>query len=437
MSPAPDWAGDPRLEGLEVYRVGGAVRDALLQQEAQEQDFVVVGSSPEALLARGFRPVGRDFPVFLHPETAEEFALARTERKTSPGYTGFIFHTGPEVSLVDDLRRRDLTINAIAEDRQGRLHDPFDGRVDLERRCLRHVSPAFVEDPLRLVRLARFATRFSDFSIDESTLALCRQLVSSGEIDHLVPERVWQEMRRALMLRRPSRFFEVLRSTGALARLLPEVDALWGVPQVPEYHPEIDTGIHTLMVLDEAAADDATLEVRFACLLHDLGKALTPAEPLPRHHGHEQRGVPVVERVCDRLKVPRAVRDLAVLVCRHHLRCHRAQEMRPGNLVKWLTEIDAFRRPERFEEFVAACAADKRGRKGRAGDGYAVGDWVRAALQAASAVDVDALRARGLSGVELGQAIYRARVDAVAAFSAGNVADRSGSSRCRDGPPQQ
>ncbi|MDT8439386.1 MAG: multifunctional CCA addition/repair protein [Wenzhouxiangellaceae bacterium] len=429
MSAAPDWARDPRLDGLEVYCVGGAVRDALLGLVPSEHDFVVVGADPETLAARGFRAVGRDFPVFLHPETSAEFALARTERKTAPGYGGFTFHTGSEVTLSDDLRRRDLTVNAIAQARDGTLHDPFGGRADLARKRLRHVSPAFVEDPLRVLRLARFATRFAEFTIDEETLALCRELVASGEVDHLVPERVWQELARALMHDRPSRFFEVLRTTGALARLLPELDALWGVPQVAEYHPEIDTGVHTLLVIDEAAAMDTSLAVRFACLVHDLGKALTPAEQLPRHIGHEARGIRPVEQVSERLKVPRAVRELALLVCRHHLRCHRVREMRADTVVRFLGELDAFRRPQRFEEFVQACAADKRGRLGASGRDYPAGDWLRRAFQAAATVDAASLDETPAAGAEFGRALARARAARVAALEHETVSGGSDAAR--------
>jgi len=414
MTARPDWAGDARLDGLEVYRVGGAVRDELLGLTPGEHDFVIVDSTPEDLHQRGFRPVGRDFPVFLHPDSGAEFALARTERKTAPGYQGFVFHTGPEVGLEDDLKRRDLTVNAIAEDRQGRLIDPFGGRADLESRTLRHISDAFREDPVRLLRLARFATRFPDFRIADETLALGCQMVADGEVDHLVPERVWQEMARALMHEQPSRFFLVLRECGALERLLPELQALWGVPQVPEFHPEIDTGVHTMLVIDQAAAMGASLAVRFACLVHDLGKALTPAAQLPKHHGHEQRGLAPVEQVCARLKVPREMRELALLVCRHHLVCHRALELRPSTVARLLRRIDAYRRPERLEGFLLACEADKRGRKGRAGVDYPPGRWLRRAFEAARKVDPATLVEAGYSGRELGERLEAARALAIA-----------------------
>lgn len=418
MNRAPAWSRDPRLDGLEVYRVGGAVRDELLGLTPTEHDFVVVGSAPEALARRGFRAVGRDFPVFLHPDTGAEFALARTERKTAPGYAGFQFHTGPEVRLEDDLARRDLTVNAIAEARDGRRVDPYGGRADIEAGILRHVSPAFVEDPVRLLRLARFATRFEHFTIAPETLALCRRLVESGEVDHLVPERVWQEMARALMHARPSRFFEVLRETGALPRILPELDALWGVPQVAEHHPEIDAGIHTMLVLDQSATMNAPLPVRFAALLHDLGKALTPQVEWPKHHGHEQRGLTPIGAVCERLKVPREARELALLVGRHHLVCHRAAELRSSTVLELLERCDAFRRPERFEQFLMACEADQRGRAGRADAPYPPADLLRRAHAAAAAVATKALAAQGFQGPALGDAIRRKRIEAIQAVQA-------------------
>lgn len=414
----PEWARDERLAGLKVYRVGGAVRDELLGLTPSEQDFVVVGATPEQMGERGFRPVGRDFPVFLHPDTSEEFALARTERKSGPGYRGFEFHTGPEVSLADDLARRDLTVNAIAENRSGELVDPFGGRDDLAGKVLRHVSGAFVEDPVRLLRLARFATRFADFTIAPDTLALCRTLVASGEVDHLVPERVWQEMSRALMHATPSRFFRVLRETDALARILPELDALWGVPQVAEFHPEIDTGEHVMLVLDEAARMDAGLDVRFACLVHDLGKALTPTERLPKHHGHEKAGLGPVAEVCRRLKVPNETRELALLVCEFHLVCHRAAELRPGTVMRLLKRADALRRPERFERLLQACEADKRGRKGRSDRPYPAADLLRRARTAAAETTAAPLQRQGLAGKELGEALEQARTRAIAAVLA-------------------
>lgn len=408
------WASDGKLDGLEVYRVGGAVRDELLGLPVVDSDFVVVGATPEAMSARGFRPVGRDFPVFLHPETGEEFALARTERKSGHGYAGFTFHTGPDVSLTDDLVRRDLTVNAIAEDCDGRLIDPFGGKTDLEQRVLRHVSPSFVEDPVRLLRLARFATRFGEFRIAEETLDLARSLVEAGEVDHLVPERVWQELSRAIMHDRPSRFFHVLREVGALARLLPEVDALFGVPQVEQHHPEIDTGDHVMRVLDVAAACGRSLPVRFAALTHDLGKALTPVEELPAHRGHEVAGLEPLLAVCDRLKVPNDCRELARLVCLHHLNAHRARELRPGNLLRLLKSLDPWRRADRFEAFLQACQADRQGRKGRVASPVPEVDYLRRAAFAAGDVDVAMLVDAGHSGAALGEAIDAARLERLA-----------------------
>lgn len=406
-------APDPRTEGLEIYQVGGSVRDALLGLPVGDRDFVVVGASPEQLLQRGFRPVGRDFPVFLHPETREEYALARAERKQGRGYRGFVFHAGPEVTLEQDLARRDLTINAIAMAADGRLIDPYQGRLDLQRRRLRHVSEAFGEDPVRILRLARFAARFDHFSIAEPTLTLCRRMVADGEADFLVPERVWQEMSLALMQARPSRFVEVLHQVGALQRILPELDALFGVVQAAEQHPEIDAGLHTLMVLDRAAALNAGLPVRFAALLHDLGKALTPRADWPAHHGHEQRGLPLIQAVCERLRVPTECRELAVLVAEFHLHAHRALELCPATLVRLLEQIDAFRRPQRLAPFLQACAADYSGRSGLSERAYPQAERLRLAHQAASAVSAAPLLQRGLDGPRLGQALHQARVEQV------------------------
>lgn len=415
MNP-PAWAADPRIRDLAVYRVGGAVRDALLGLDVGEEDFVVVGAGPEEMARRGFRPVGKDFPVFLHPERDDEFALARTERKSAPGYRGFQFHTGPEVTLQEDLERRDLTVNAIAQDARGRLIDPFGGRDDLRARVLRHVSPAFSEDPVRLLRLARFATRFPEFSIADETLRLCRDLVESGEVDHLVAERVWQEMARALMHETPSRFFRVLRETGAMARILPEVDALFGVPQAAEHHPEIDADVHTLMVLDQAAAMNAPLAVRYACLVHDLGKALTPAEELPAHIGHETTGLGPVRNLSRRLKVPNDCRELGLLVCQFHLKVHRVQEMRPATVLKLIEQLDGFRRPERFEQVLIACQADKRGRTGREAEDYPQAEYLKRALAAADRVPARELAEAGLAGSELAEVLRQRRVEAIAAL---------------------
>lgn len=402
---------------METYLVGGAVRDRLLGIDVSDRDWVVTGASPEAMLARGFRPVGKDFPVFLHPETGDEYALARTERKSGHGYTGFTFHHAPDVTLEQDLERRDLTVNAMAESAQGRLIDPFGGQRDLEDRVLRHVSPAFVEDPLRILRVARFAARFAPlgFRIAGETLDLMQEMVRSGEVDHLVPERVWQETRRALDEPACHVYIEVLRDCGALTALLPEVDALFGVPQTKAWHPEVDTGVHVIMVLEQAARITGSNRVRFAALLHDLGKAVTPDEVLPGHRGHEEAGLPLVEAVCDRMKVPRAHRELALLVCEHHLNCHRAMELRPTTLFGLLEKLDALRRPDRFEEFLLSCEADARGRKDREEEPYPQADYLRGAREAAAAIDSSAVDS-GLKGPAFGAALREKRLQAVSAF---------------------
>jgi len=399
---------------MEIYLVGGAVRDRLLGRPVADHDYVVVGATPADLTARGFRMVGADFPVFLHPETREEYALARTERKSGVGYKGFTVYAGPEVTLEDDLRRRDLTINAMAEDAQGRLIDPFGGEADLGRGILRHVSPAFVEDPLRVLRVARFAARF-DFSVAHETLILMREVVAAGEMESLVPERVWSEIGRALGESRPRRFIEVLRECGALAHVLPEVDALFGVPQPPEYHPEVDTGTHLLLVLDAAARLSPDARVRFAALMHDLGKGTTPTAEWPKHHGHEARGAELAAALCQRLRAPNDFRDLAVLVARHHGNLHRATQLRAATLLDTLESIDAFRRPERVELFVLACEADYRGRPGYEQRPFPQGDLFRAAYRAARGVDTAGLAA-GRSGPAAGEAIRQARVTAVNAI---------------------
>lgn len=410
---------DPHTQGLRSYLVGGAVRDRLLGREHIDQDFVVVGSSPEAMLAAGFRPVGADFPVFLHPQTQAEYALARTERKSGHGYAGFTFHTGVEVTLEDDLRRRDFTINAIAQDGDGHLIDPFDGRGDLERRLLRHVSPAFAEDPLRILRAARFMARFAalGFSVAPETVALMRAMVDNGEIDHLVPERVWQELRRALLEAQPSAFLSTLRACGALARLFPEIDRLYGVPQRAEFHPEVDTGVHVEMVLDQcpkiAPGDD---QIAYAALVHDLGKGLTPAAEWPRHVAHEHRGIEPVRELSARLRVPAEHRDLAVVVCEHHLLMHKLGELKPSTLMKLLERLDGLRRPDRVRRFALACEADHRGRLGLSDRPYPQKQRLLAALDAARSVSTRALLDRGLSGVALGEELRRERINAIAAL---------------------
>ena len=349
---------------MDTYLVGGAVRDRLLGRPHVERDFVVVGATPDQLLALGYRPVGKDFPVFLHPDTGEQYALARTERKTGPGYYGFATRFAPDVTLEQDLARRDLTINAMAQDASGAIVDPYGGRRDLEARVLRHVSPAFVEDPLRVLRVARFAARLAPlgFTVAPETLALMRTIVASGEMAALVPERVWVETERALGEASPVTYLEVLRACGALAAIVPELDALFGVPQPEQWHPEIDTGVHTLQVLEVAAELSPDTTVRFAALVHDVGKGLTPRAEWPRHLGHEESGARLIERLAERLKVPNEHRDLAVLVARHHARVHRVAEQRPGTILELLELTDAFRRRERFERFLLACEADARGR---------------------------------------------------------------------------
>lgn len=409
----------PKLPGMQRYLVGGAVRDALLGLEGGDRDWVVVGARAQELIDAGYTPVGRDFPVFLHPQTKEEHALARTERKTAAGYHGFEVHADPSVTLEDDLLRRDLTINAIAQDEAGMLIDPHGGQHDLRAKVLRHVSPAFAEDPVRILRLARFAARFTEFTVAPETLLLMRGMVAAGEVDALVPERVWQELSRGLMEAKPSRLFEVLRECGALQRLLPEVDRLWGVPQRADYHPEVDTGVHLMMVLDMAARLDTSLAVRFACLGHDLGKGTTPADVLPRHLGHEQRSVDLVRGVCDRLRVPVACRELAEVVAREHGNIHRSGEFNAAAIQRLLDRCDAWRRPERFAEALLACECDARGRLGMEDDPYPQRPRLMSALAAAQAIDAAGIAARaverGLNGPAIGAAVNEARANAIAA----------------------
>jgi tRNA nucleotidyltransferase (CCA-adding enzyme) len=402
---------------MRTYLVGGAVRDKLLGRPVADRDYVVVGATPEEMARLGFRPIGRDFPVFLHPQTREEYALARTERKSGRGYHGFVFAADPTVTLDEDLKRRDLTINAMAEDGEGDLIDPFGGARDIEARMLRHVSPAFAEDPVRVLRVARFAARYAPlgFRIADETLALMKQMVDDGEVAHLVPERVWAETRKALAEPKPSAFLDALRACGALAILFPEVAALYGVPQRAEFHPEIDTGVHVGLVVDMAArlapGDDL---VGFAALTHDLGKALTPPDVLPRHIGHEQAGIAPLRALCSRLRVPAEHAALAELACRFHLNVHRAFELRPDTLLGMLERIDAFRRPERLERLLLACEADKRGRLGFAESAYPQAGYVQAARTAAAAVDARAFVEQGLNGEAIGDAMRKARVQAIA-----------------------
>jgi tRNA nucleotidyltransferase (CCA-adding enzyme) len=400
---------------MEVYLVGGAVRDELLGYPHAERDWVVVGATPEQLLAQGFRQVGRDFPVFLHPHSDEEYALARTERKQGHGYTGFVVHYDPDVTLEEDLARRDLTINAMARSASGEIIDPYGGRADLERRVLRHVSDAFVEDPLRVLRVARFAARYHHlgFTVAQETRALMAEIVAQGELAHLTRERVWVELERALGERSPAEFIRVLRACGALAALLPEVEALFGVPQVALHHPEIDTGVHTLMGLEQAAALTTATTVRFAVLLHDLGKGTTPRERWPRHIGHERRGRKLVTAVCERLAAPKAHTRLALLACQYHTHCHRALELRGKTLMKLLQAADALRRPGQFEELILACEADARGRAGLETREYPQADHLRHALATVQAISAATLAESGLDGKALGDALYRARVAAL------------------------
>ncbi|MDP2819689.1 MAG: multifunctional CCA addition/repair protein [Polaromonas sp.] len=414
---------------MDIYMVGGAVRDALLGLPVQDRDWVVVGATPEELVAQGFLPVGKDFPVFLHPQTGDEYALARTERKTTRGYRGFEVYAAPGVTLEEDLARRDLTINSIAiharlvgaegqfDIKNEPLIDPWGGHGDLQAKVLRHVTSAFREDPVRILRVARFAARFADFTVAPETLALMREMVEDGEADALVAERVWQELARGLMEDTPSRMFEVLRACGALRKLLPEVDKLWGVPQRAEYHPEVDTGVHLMMVLDMAARLQAGLAVRFACLGHDLGKGTTPADMLPRHIGHEERGARLLKGVCERLRVPTDCRELGEVVAREHGNIHRSGEFGAAALVRLLERCDAFRKPQRFGQVLLACECDARGRLGLEESAYPQRERLGRVLQAAQSVATEpvaqAAQATGLSGAKIGEMIHSTRVKAV------------------------
>ncbi len=410
-----------------VFVVGGAVRDALMGQRVNDRDWVVVGSTPEAMTAQGYVPVGKDFPVFLHPQTREEYALARTERKTARGYKGFAVQAAPDVTLEEDLARRDLTLNAMAVPEAlahaptsawaGQIVDPFGGQRDLQAKVLRHVTEAFAEDPVRILRLARLAARFADFAVAEETMALMRQMVEDGEVDHLVPERVWQELAKGLMSAKPSRMFEVLRECGALKVLLPELDRLWGVPQRPEYHPEVDTGVHMMLVMDMAAQRDTPLAVRVACLFHDLGKGSTPADVLPRHIGHENRSVKLLLKVCDRLRVPSDCKELAEVVAREHGNIHRSGDLNAEALMRLLERCDAVRQAERFERVLQACECDARGRRGFDKAAYPQAERLLRAQQAALSVETapiaQAAAQAGLKGPQIGAQITQARVQAI------------------------
>ncbi len=398
---------------MQIYAVGGAVRDELLGLPVQDRDYVVVGATPEEMVRLGFRPVGKDFPVFLHPDTHEEYALARTERKTARGYKGFRVHASPAVTLEQDLARRDLTINAIARDPEGNIIDPFGGEADIRGRVLRHVGPAFVEDPVRILRVARFAARFAGFAVAGETMALMGRMVENGEADALVAERVWQELSRGLMEGRPSRMFEVLRDCGALARILPELARLFGVPQPQAHHPEVDTGAHVMRVVDYAASRGYSLPVRFAALVHDLGKGATPPAEWPRHIGHEERGVQLVQEACRRLRVPNDCRELAVVTVRWHGDAHRAMEMRSSTVLKLLQATDALRQPVRFAEFLRACESDYRGRPGYEDRPYRQAERLDAALRAALAVDAGAVARQCSEPRDIKQRVYEARLQAV------------------------
>ncbi|MBI5924833.1 MAG: multifunctional CCA addition/repair protein [Aquabacterium sp.] len=402
---------------MKTYLVGGAVRDRLLGRPCGDRDWVVVGTTPEAMAAQGFMPVGKDFPVFLHPDTKEEYALARTERKSGHGYHGFHVHASPDVTLEEDLARRDLTINAMAQDEAGLVIDPYGGQADLQARVLRHVSPAFAEDPVRILRLARFAARFHDFTVADETMALMRQMVHNGEVDHLVPERVWQELARGMMEDKPSRMFDILRNCGALARLLPEVDRLWGVAQRADYHPEIDTGVHLMMVMDMSARLKASLAVRYACLGHDLGKGTTPPDILPRHLGHEGRSAQLLKQVNERLRVPVECRELADVVAREHGNVHRSGELNAAAVLRLLERCDAIRKPQRFREIMLACECDARGRLGKDEEPYPQAARLNQALDLVLAVktaDVSAAaQQHGMKGEAIGKAIAQARCEAL------------------------
>jgi len=414
---------------MQVFVVGGAVRDALMGQIVNDRDWVVVGSTPEAMNALGFLPVGKDFPVFLHPKSREEYALARTERKTARGYKGFAVQAAPNVTLEEDLARRDLTVNAMAVPEAlahaapgswaGLIVDPYGGQADLNHKVLRHVTEAFAEDPVRILRVARFAARFADFSVADETMVLMRQMVEDGEANHLVPERVWQELSKGLMSKKPSRMFEVLRKCGALQVLLPELDRLWGVPQRPEYHPEIDTGLHMMLVMDMAAHLNMPLPVRVACLMHDLGKGTTPADVLPRHIGHEGRSVKLLQQVCERLRAPTDCKELAEVVAREHGNIHRSADLNAEAVMRLLERCDAIRQPERFERVLQACECDARGRLGLEEAAYPQAARLlqaqRAALSVETAPIAQAAAAQGLKGPQIGAQISKARVKAVAA----------------------
>ena len=401
---------------MQIYLVGGAVRDALLGIEVKERDYVVVGATPQQMLEQGFRLVGKDFPVFLHPATQEEYALARTERKTGKGYTSFSCYAAPDVTLEDDLKRRDLTVNAMAQTADGCLIDPYNGQRDLQQKILRHVSPAFIEDPVRILRIARFMARYASlgFKIAQETLILMQSMVRQGEVNALVPERVWQEFQRALVEPSPEHFIATLRQCGALKVLFPEIDQLFGAPNPPHWHPEIDSGIHTLMVLEQAIKLTSEPATRFAAIMHDLGKGATPIAIWPSHHGHEERGVGLIKQFCQRYLVPRDYQELALLAARYHTHCHNVFELKPATLLKTLEKLDAFRRPDRFRQFLLVCMADTRGRPGYTESLYPQKDYMYQAYEAANAVPIQALLDQDLTGAALGNALHQARINVIA-----------------------
>jgi len=403
---------------VEIYLVGGAVRDKLLELPVKERDWVVIGETPESMVRQGFRPVGKDFPVFLHPKTHEEYALARTERKTAPGYKGFTVHASPDVSLEQDLIRRDLTINAMAMTSQGQLIDPYGGQLDLEKRIFRHISPAFAEDPVRILRVARFAARYGHlgFTLAEETRILMQSMVTAGEVDHLVPERVWAELFKALGEKSPGAFFYTLKDCAALDKIFPEINGLFGVPQPEKYHPEIDTGIHVMLCLEQAARLSSSLEVRFAALVHDLGKGMSPKEHWPHHYGHETQGLPILENMCSRLRVPNSFKALALQVMQYHTHCHRAFELRASTITDMLAALGAFKPVNKLSEFLLACEADARGRTGLENIAYPQAALLSGAARAAASVDTSAILNGELKGAHIGEAIRRLRIKAVAEF---------------------
>ncbi len=403
---------------MEIYLVGGAVRDKLLGLPVKERDWVVLGETPESMVTHGYRPVGKDFPVFLHPKTHEEYALARTERKTAPGYKGFTIHAAPDVSLEQDLIRRDLTINAMAMTPEGRLIDPYGGQIDLEKRVFRHISPAFAEDPVRILRIARFAARYGHlgFTLAEETRVLMQSMVTAGEVDHLVPERVWAELFKVLNEKSPSAFFYTLKACAALDKIFPEIQCLFGVPQPERYHPEIDTGIHAMLCLEQAALLSASPEVRFAALVHDLGKGVTPKTNWPHHYGHETLGLPVLEQLCMRLRVPNSFKTLAMQVMRYHTHCHRAFELRASTLTDMLAALGAFKPKHKLPEFLQACEADAKGRTGLENTRYPQAELLSGAARTAASVDTSSILNDELKGSHIGEAIRRLRIKAVAEF---------------------